>query len=51
MLSIFFGYMKNIVEMLCNVKWYIFVLLDEIGSGIELNEGVGLVIVIMEMMY
>ena len=33
--------MKNIAEMLRNVKRHTLVLLDEIGSGTEPNEGAG----------
>ena len=43
--------MKNIAEMLRNVKRHTLVLLDEIGSGTEPNEGAGLAIAIMETMY
>lgn len=50
-LSTFSGHMKNIAEMLRNVKRHTLVLLDEIGSGTEPNEGAGLAIAIMETMY
>lgn len=50
-LSTFSGHMKNIAEILKNVGRNTLILLDEIGSGTEPNEGAGLAIAIMETMY
>lgn len=50
-LSTFSGHMQNIAEMLNQVKRHTLVLLDEIGSGTEPNEGAALAIAIMESMY
>ncbi|WP_165005691.1 MULTISPECIES: endonuclease MutS2 [unclassified Enterococcus] len=50
-LSTFSGHMRNIAMILKKAKRNILVLLDEIGSGTEPNEGAALAISIMETMY
>lgn len=50
-LSTFSGHMQNIAEILRHTKRQTLVLLDEIGSGTEPNEGAALGIAIMEQMY
>ncbi len=50
-LSTFSGHMQNIAEMLRKVSRNTLVLLDEIGSGTEPNEGAALAVAIMEAMY
>lgn len=50
-LSTFSGHMQNIAEILRHSKRNTLVLLDEIGSGTEPNEGAALGIAIMEQMY
>ncbi|EOH92932.1 endonuclease MutS2 [Enterococcus villorum] len=50
-LSTFSGHMQNIAEILRKVKRNTLVLLDEIGSGTEPNEGAALAVAIMETMY
>lgn len=50
-LSTFSGHMQNVSSILRNVKRNSLVLLDEIGSGTEPNEGAALAIAIMEEMY
>ncbi|MBV7391699.1 endonuclease MutS2 [Enterococcus alishanensis] len=50
-LSTFSGHMKNIAEILRQAKRHSLVLLDEIGSGTEPNEGAALAIAIMETLY
>lgn len=50
-LSTFSGHMKNIAAILQRIERHTLVLLDEIGSGTEPNEGAGLAIAIMETMY
>lgn len=50
-LSTFSGHMHNVAAILGKVKRNTLVLLDEIGSGTEPNEGAALAIAIMEAMY
>ncbi|KAF1297403.1 mannonate oxidoreductase [Enterococcus sp. JM4C] len=50
-LSTFSGHMKNVAEILKQAGRHSLVLLDEIGSGTEPNEGAGLAIAIMESLY
>lgn len=50
-LSTFSGHMQNIAKILRHSKRNTLVLLDEIGSGTEPNEGAALGIAIMEQMY
>ena len=50
-LSTFSGHMQNIAEILKRVNRNTLVLLDEIGSGTEPNEGAALAVAIMETMY
>ncbi|MGX7173231.1 endonuclease MutS2 [Enterococcus ratti] len=50
-LSTFSGHMKNIAEILRKVKRHTLVLIDEIGSGTQPNEGAALAVAIMEAMY
>lgn len=50
-LSTFSGHMQNIAKILRRVKRNTLVLLDEIGSGTEPNEGAALAVAIMETMY
>lgn len=50
-LSTFSGHMQNIAEILRHSKRNTLILLDEIGSGTEPNEGAALGIAIMEQMY
>lgn len=50
-LSTFSGHLKNIGEMLPQIKRQTLVLFDEIGSGTEPNEGAALAIAIMEEIY
>ncbi|MGM0123131.1 DNA mismatch repair protein MutS2 [Enterococcus sp. AZ194] len=50
-LSTFSGHMKNVAQILNQVTRHTLVLLDEIGSGTEPNEGAGLAIAIMETLY
>lgn len=50
-LSTFSGHMDNISRILSQTKQHTLVLLDEIGSGTEPNEGAALGIAIMEEMY
>ncbi|MER2174569.1 MAG: endonuclease MutS2 [Carnobacterium sp.] len=50
-LSTFSGHMNNIASILNKVKRNTLVLLDEIGSGTEPNEGAALAIAIMESLY
>lgn len=50
-LSTFSGHMQNIAAILKKIKRNTLVLLDEIGSGTEPNEGAALAIAIMESMY
>lgn len=50
-LSTFSGHMKNVAAILKQVTRHTLVLLDEIGSGTEPNEGAGLAVAIMESMY
>lgn len=50
-LSTFSGHMQNIAEILKKVNRNTLVLLDEIGSGTEPNEGAALAVAIMETMY
>ncbi|WP_373471247.1 endonuclease MutS2 [Carnobacterium alterfunditum] len=50
-LSTFSGHMDSIASILNKVKRHSLVLLDEIGSGTEPNEGAALAIAIMETLY
>jgi len=50
-LSTFSGHMQNIARITHRVKGNSLVLLDEIGSGTEPNEGAALAIAIMEELY
>ena len=50
-LSTFSGHMKNLSAILNQVKRHTLVLLDEIGSGTDPNEGAALAIALMEEMY
>jgi len=50
-LSTFSGHMDSIASILNKVKRHSLVLLDEIGSGTEPNEGAALAIAIMEALY
>lgn len=50
-LSTFSGHLKNISEILRQTKRHTLVLLDEIGSGTEPNEGAALAVAIMEDLY
>ena len=50
-LSTFSGHMNNIASILNKIKRNTLVLLDEIGSGTEPNEGAALAIAIMEELY
>ena len=50
-LSTFSGHMHNIAAILGEIKRNTLVLLDEIGSGTEPNEGAALAVAIMEAMY
>ncbi|MEK6190097.1 MAG: endonuclease MutS2, partial [Carnobacterium alterfunditum] len=50
-LSTFSGHMNSIASILNKVKRHSLVLLDEIGSGTEPNEGAALAIAIMETLY
>ncbi|TVT11990.1 endonuclease MutS2 [Enterococcus durans] len=50
-LSTFSGHMNNIAAILGKIKRNTLVLLDEIGSGTEPNEGAALAVAIMEAMY
>ncbi|OTN76587.1 hypothetical protein A5886_001664 [Enterococcus sp. 8G7_MSG3316] len=50
-LSTFSGHMANIAEILAGNQRHSIVLLDEIGSGTEPNEGTALAIAIMDALY
>lgn len=50
-LSTFSGHMKNISDMVNKVGRHTLVLLDELGSGTEPNEGASLAIAIIETLY
>jgi dsDNA-specific endonuclease/ATPase MutS2 len=50
-LSTFSGHMKNIADILKKAGRHTLVLLDEVGSGTEPNEGAGLAIAILENLY
>ncbi len=50
-LSTFSGHMNNIAAILRKAKRHTLVLLDEIGSGTEPNEGAALAVAIMEELY
>lgn len=50
-LSTFSGHMDNVASILNKSKRHTLVLLDEIGSGTEPNEGAALAIAIMETLY
>lgn len=50
-LSTFSGHMKNISMIMATIKKNSLVLLDELGSGTEPNEGAALAIAIMEALY
>lgn len=50
-LSTFSGHMSNIAQIMKNATRHSIVLLDEIGSGTEPNEGAALAIAIMESIY
>lgn len=50
-LSTFSGHMSNIAQIMTNASRNSIVLLDEIGSGTEPNEGASLAIAIMESIY
>lgn len=50
-LSTFSGHLKNISELLLQIKRHTLVLFDEIGSGTEPNEGAALAVAIMEEIY
>ncbi|WP_321383934.1 endonuclease MutS2 [uncultured Enterococcus sp.] len=50
-LSTFSGHMQNLSEIIKKVKRHTLVLLDEIGSGTDPNEGAALAIALMEEMY
>lgn len=50
-LSTFSGHMNNIAQIVKHASRQSIVLLDEIGSGTEPNEGAALAIAIMEAIY
>lgn len=50
-LSTFSGHMQNLSDIIKQVKRHTLVLLDEIGSGTDPNEGAALAIALMEEMY
>lgn len=50
-LSTFSGHMQNVAAILNHVKRNTLILLDELGSGTEPNEGAALAVAIMEAMY
>lgn len=50
-LSTFSGHMQNLADIIKQVKRHTLVLLDEIGSGTDPNEGAALAIALMEEMY